>query len=148
MAELESLRDNVQKTRNEVSVVKTMLYASVILILVVVFYLINKTHNLAIKEMGTELMLLRNQAALNLGIGQKKLSNRVADMEKEVDDLIKRKSGTDHEAQLNRLEEAVTGLNGALSAVAPNNRAVQKKLNSIRRETEDMVETYRETLTP
>ena len=56
MAELESLRDNVQKTRNEVSVVKTMLYASVILILVVVFYLINRTHNLAIKEMGTELM--------------------------------------------------------------------------------------------
>ena len=52
MAELESLRDNVQKTRNEVSVVKTMLYASVILILVVVFYLINKTHNLEIKEKG------------------------------------------------------------------------------------------------
>ena len=91
---------------------------------------------------------MQNQAALNLGIGQKKLSNRVDDLGKDVDELKNKKSGIDHEAQLNRLEEAVTGLNGSLSAVAPNNSAVQKKLNLIRRETEDMVETYRETITP
>jgi len=148
LSELDTLRNSLQKTRSEIRVVKTMLYTGVIMILVVVFYLINKTHNLEIKDMGTELMLLQNQASLNLGIGQKTLSDRLAETEKSVEELKQRKSGTDHEAQLNKLEETVIGLNGSLSAVAPNNSAVQKKVNMIRRETEDLVETYRETITP
>lgn len=148
LAELNSLRNSHQKMQSEVSVVKTMLYTSVILILVVVFYMINKTHNLEIKDMGTELMLLQNQASLNLGIGQKTLSDRVNDVEKTVEELKQRKVGTNHTAQLNQLEETVIGLNGSLSAVAPNNSTVQNKVNMIRRETEDLVETYRETITP
>ncbi len=147
-SEVNTLRDNLQKARSEIRVVKTMMYAGVILVLVLVFYLINKTHNMEIQDMGTELLLLQNQASLNLGIGQKTLTDQVADLKKEVEELKNRKSGTDHQAQLTKLEETVIGLNGSLDAVAPNNKAVQRKVNLIRRETEDLLETYRETISP
>lgn len=148
-AEVEALRAELKKNRREVTIVKTMLYFSVALILVVTFYIINKTQVLHLKDLGTQLTLSQNQAALNLGVIQKTLEQRIDKLEtrlQQVAESAETFERVNHPGQLNRMEETVTGLTGSLSLLKTEDPAVQVKVDRVRQNAGEMVETYKQSI--
>lgn len=148
---MDALRAEIQKNRREITVVKTMLYLSVLAILGITFYTINKTQVLHLKDLGTQLTLSQSQASLNLGVKQKITEERIKALEtalqQVMEDVSKKPESMapqiDHPGQVNRLEETVTGINGSLSLLKPENPMVRVKVDLVKEKTEDMVKTYK-----
>lgn len=153
-SEVDALRAEIQKNRREITVVKTMLYLSVLAILGITFYTINKTQVLHLKDLGTQLTLSQSQASLNLGVKQKIMEEQIkaleAALQQVMQDVSKKPESMapqiDHPGQVNRLQETVTGINGSLSLLKPENPMVRVKVDLVKEKTEDMVKTYKDIL--
>lgn len=148
-AELESLRELLQKNRREIAVVKTMLYVSVVAILAVMFYVINKTQVLRLQDLGAQLTLSQSQASLNLGVQQKKFEQRLDNLETRLQQIMEnaqKSAQVNHPMQLSRMEETVTGLHGSLSLLKTNNPSLLFKMDRVKQNTEEMIEAYKRSL--
>ncbi|CCQ92205.1 hypothetical protein NITGR_980080 [Nitrospina gracilis 3/211] len=153
-SEVEILRAEIRKNRREITVVKTMLYISILAVLGVTFYTINKTQVLHLKDLGTQLTLSQSQASLNLGVKQKTMDERIKALETALQQVLLDMSKKpepptpqiDHPGQVNRLEETMTGINGSLSLLKPESPMVRAKVELVKEKTEDMVKTYKEVL--
>ncbi|CAI2717809.1 hypothetical protein [Nitrospina watsonii] len=151
--ELEALRMEIKKNRREITIVKTMLYLSFIVVLVVMYYAINKTQVLKLQDLGTQLTLSQNQASLNLGVQQKTTEERIHALEAALQQVMEKvmtpqntTPAVDHPGKLNRLEETVTGINGSLSLLEPNSPMLRVKVDLVKENAAAMVESYKQVL--
>lgn len=151
--ELEALRAEIKKNRREITIVKTMLYLSFIVVLVVMYYAINKTQVLKLQDLGTQLTLSQNLASLNLGVQQKTTEERIHALEAALQQVMEKvmanqntAPAVDHLGKLNRLEETVTGINGSLSLLKPDSPMLRVKVDLVKDNTAAMVQSYKQVL--